>query len=127
MQARQILDTWIARVRANDLDGVVGMYGEGSVLLPTFSPHRINSDAGLRDYYAALFGRDGLQVDVHEASLRVLPTGGTVSTLVGIYSFSFVVDDDRLTFPSRFTFVVDTEADAPILHHHSSQVPRTLS
>lgn len=127
MEARQILDTWIERVRANDLDGVVGMYATGSVLLPTFSPHRIASDAGLREYFAALFTREGLSVEMHEASLRVLPAEGSVATLVGIYSFSFVVDDDRLTFPSRFTFVLDTSKEAPILHHHSSQVPRTLS
>ena len=128
MDAREILNTWIERVRANDLDGVVGMYADASVLLPTFSPHRINTETGLRDYFAALFTRDGLQVAVHEGSLRVIPMAGTAATLVGIYSFSFVVDDDeRLTFPSRFTFVVDTAADRPILHHHSSQVPRTLS
>lgn len=127
MEAIQILETWISRVRANDLDGVVGMYSGSSVLLPTFSPHRISNETGLRDYFSALFARDGLQVEMHDASLRVLPTGTAIVTLVGIYSFSFVVDDDRLTFPSRFTFVIDTAADAPILHHHSSQVPRTLS
>jgi hypothetical protein len=127
MEARQTLDTWIEKLRANDLDGIVGMYAPGSILLPTFSPHRIDGETGLREYFSALFTRESLQVELHEASLRVIPMSGTAMTLVGIYSFSFVVDDDRLTFPSRFTFVVDTASGTPILHHHSSQVPRTLS
>ncbi len=127
MEARQVLDTWIEKVRGGDLDGVVAMYAANSVLLPTFSPHRIASEGGLREYFAALFTREQLQVDLHEASLRILPMSGTSYALVGIYSFSFVVDDDRLTFPSRFTFVIDTATSDPILHHHSSQVPRTLS
>lgn len=126
-QARKILDTWLDKLRANDLDGVIAMYAQGSVLLPTFSPHRIATPAALRDYFAALVARDQLTVTVHEESLRIIPIGGSSATLVGIYSFSFVVDDTTLTFPSRFTFVIDTSAEAPILHHHSSQVPRTLS
>lgn len=127
MEARMVLDTWVQHLRNGDLDAVVGMYAEGSVLLPTFSPHRIASEADLRGYFSALFTREELKVELHEASLRILPMSGTAYALVGIYSFSFVVDDDRLTFPSRFTFVIDTASDAPILHHHSSQVPRTLS
>jgi hypothetical protein len=127
MEARKVLDTWVAAVRASDTDAVVEMYAEGSILLPTFSPHRIVSVADLRGYFDALFTREELQVELHEASLRFLPMSGTAYAIVGIYSFSFVVDDDRLTFPSRFTFVIDTANDAPIQHHHSSQVPRTLS
>ncbi|MDX9760210.1 MAG: DUF4440 domain-containing protein [Bacteroidota bacterium] len=126
-EARRILDTWVEKLRANDLDAIIAMYAPGSVLLPTFSPHRIASSASLREYFAALVARDHLTVTVHEESLRIIPIGGSAATLVGIYSFSFVVDDTTLTFPSRFTFVIDTAAQAPILHHHSSQVPRTLS
>lgn len=127
MDARQVLDTWIDKIRANDLDGVVGMYADASVLLPTFSPHRIASRDDLRAYFGQLFTREEMRVHLHEASLRILPMSGTAYALVGVYSFSFVVDDATLTFPSRFTFVIDTAAEAPILHHHSSQVPRTLN
>lgn len=126
MEVRQILDTWVQTVRAGDLDGVVGMYAEGSVLLPTFSPHRIATDGELRKYFSALFAREALRVELHEESLRVIPVGATTATLIGIYSFSFSVDGSVLTFPSRFTFVIDTSRQAPILHHHSSQIPRTL-
>ena len=45
----------------------------------------------------------------------------------GIYDFQFLMDGTLLTFPSRFTFVIDLEKESPILHHHSSQVPRTLT
>jgi hypothetical protein len=127
MEARMIIDTWINAVRSGDIDAVIGMYAEGSVLLPTFSPHRIASRPDLHNYFAQLFTREELKVELHEAALRILPMGGTAYAVVGVYSFSFAVDDATLTFPSRFTFVIDTSKDAPILHHHSSQVPRTLS
>lgn len=126
MEARQILDTWVHAVRAGELDSVVGMYAEESVLLPTFSPHRVATEGGLRKYFSALFTREALGVELHEESLRIIPVGATTATLIGIYSFSFAVDGSVLTFPSRFTFVIDTSRQAPILHHHSSQVPRTL-
>ncbi len=127
MNPGEILDTWMTAVRGHDLDRVVGMYAPGSVLLPTFSPHRIIGEEDLRGYFQALFDREDLHVSLHEESLRILPLEGSAYALLGVYSFSFVVDDTTLTFPSRFTFVFDTALDAPILHHHSSQVPRTLS
>jgi hypothetical protein len=126
MEAKQILESWLRVVRAGDLDAVVGMYAAGSVLLPTFSPRRVATPEGLRRYFSALFAREQLSVELHEEALRIIAVGKDAYTLIGIYSFAFAVDGSVLTFPSRFTFVVDTAREAPILHHHSSQVPRTL-
>lgn len=127
MSPREILEKWMTALRSGDIDGVVGMYADHSILLPTFSPHRLAGELELRKYFEQLFARDDLHVALHEESLRILPMGGTAYTVVGVYSFTFAVDDTELTFPSRFTFVFDTALDAPIVHHHSSQVPRTLS
>jgi hypothetical protein len=78
-------------------------------------------------YFEQLATRQGVGVKLHDKSLRTQLMSDTLHTLSGVYSFEFEVDQVLLSFPSRFTFVVDLSREKPILHHHSSQVPRNLS
>ena len=125
--ATAVLDTWLAAVNARDLDTVLGLYAEPHVLMATFSPHLMRSPEDTRQYFVQLASRPGLSVRLHPRTLTELPLGGNHAVLVGIYTFSFEVDGDPISFASRFTFVLDTAAGRPIVHHHSSQIPRTLS
>ena len=114
-------------VRSKKLDEVIALYDESAVLMPTFSPHSIKKVAGLRGYFTQLSRREDLNVTLHKNTVVCLPISAHDYVLLGIYSWQFKVDETLLTFPSRFTFVLDLAKKSPIMHHHSSQIPRTLS
>ncbi|MDZ4731524.1 MAG: nuclear transport factor 2 family protein [Xanthomonadales bacterium] len=122
-----VLNAWIDAVNQREIDTIVAMYSADHVLLPTFSPHMLRDDASTRQYFEQLASRQGLFVRVHQRTLteQVLNEHSTV--LCGIYTWSFEVDDELLSFASRFSFIVDLSEDQPIRHHHSSQIPRTLN
>lgn len=125
--AEDVLSQWISGICTGTIDEVKNLYHENAVLIPTFSPHTVNTNEGIKNYFEQLATRDKLQVRLYDKSLKKQSLGGTAWVLSGIYSFEFEVDQMLLTFPSRFTFAVDLAHERPIIHHHSSQVPRNLS
>jgi hypothetical protein len=125
--ARAVLDRWIEHVNAGDLEGILSLYSEQATLLPTFSSGRLRTPDERRRYFIALASRPQLQVVLRENSVTIHPLGETAAAMVGLYTFQFELDQQLMHFESRFTFVVDTAAAAPIQHHHSSQIPRGLS
>ncbi len=125
--AEEVLFQWVTRVCSGNADDIAALYHESAVLIPTFSPHTVITPEGVRDYFGQLATRDGLGVRLHNKALRKQSVSDTLHTLSGICSFEFEVDQVLLSFPSRFTFVIDISLPKPILHHHSSQVPRNLS
>lgn len=126
-KAEDVLSEWISGICNGQMEKVEELYHENAVLIPTFSPHTVNTCAGIRNYFEQLATRDNLQVRVYEKSLKKQFVGGNSWVLSGIYAFEFEVDQLLLTFPSRFTFAVNLDQENPIIHHHSSQVPRNLS
>jgi hypothetical protein len=125
--AEDVLFQWVTRICSGNADDIAELYHESAVLIPTFSPHTVTSPAGVRDYFGQLATREGLGVRLHNKALRKQSLTEKLHTLSGICSFEFEVDQVLLSFPSRFTFVIDLSLERPILHHHSSQVPRNLS
>ena len=123
----EVLFQWVSRVCSGNPDNIAALYHESAVLVPTFSPHTVITTEGVRNYFGQLATRDGLGVRLHNKALRKQSFSDTLFTLSGIYSFEFEVDQVLLSFPSRFSFFVDISLERPILHHHSSQVPRNLS
>jgi hypothetical protein len=122
-----ILKRWIEYVNKLEVDRVVQLYGETSTLLPTFSPHCFSTPGQIKEYFTQLATRQNMRVDLHAETVKLVELDGNKYILMGIYSFHFIVDGANLTFPSRFTFVLDTSREKPIIHHQSSQIPRTLS
>ncbi|ACD90588.1 MAG: DUF4440 domain-containing protein [Chlorobium limicola] len=123
----EVLFQWVSRVCCGNPADIAALYDEHAVLIPTFSPHTVTNPEGIQGYFEQLATRDGLGVRLHNKALRKQSMSETLYTLSGIYSFEFEVDQVLLSFPSRFSFVVDIQREKPILHHHSSQVPRNLS
>ncbi len=123
----EVLFQWVSRVCCGNPADIAALYHENAVLIPTFSPHTVNTREGIKGYFEQLATRDGLGVRLHNKALRKQPLSETLHTLSGIYSFEFEVDQVLLSFPSRFSFVIDISCQQPIVHHHSSQVPRNLS
>lgn len=127
MTGQEILERWLKAVNDGNVDMLVDFYAPGATLFPTFSPHAIADPQAIRGYFEALASRPSLSVSLYRSRLYQHELPGGLVVLAGVYAFKFEVDEDLLTFPSRFTLVLDPAADHPIRHHHSAQVPRTLS
>ena len=119
-----ILNTWMERVNAGDLEGIIGMYAESATLLPTFSPHQASTEVDIRAYFEKLASRPDLSVRLHKDTCVVHQLGESVECVCGHYTFSYEADGRILSFAARFTFVIDAVQDHPIIHHHSSQIPQ---
>lgn len=121
-----LLLEWARLVNERQLEGVLALYDESAVLIPTFSNRLLNTPERIGEYFETLCSREGLVLSLHEKPRLVTPVSGSVYALSGIYRWRFAVEDEPLDFEARFGFVLDLERRAPILHHHSSQIPRML-
>lgn len=123
---RSILDKWMQAVNSADADAILNLYDPNAVLIPTFSNRVLNTPEKLRDYFEALGSRPELSIALHDKTLITQELGNQVYVLGGIYNWRFAVDGEVLNFEARFSYVMDLAKPAPIVHHHSSQIPRTL-
>jgi len=127
-EPREILDTWMHAVNERtSLQPLLNLYDENAILLPTFSAQTIRDQNARQHYFERLTEREGLTVKLHERTLRIVPAGESISIISGIYSWQFDLEEEKMTFEARFTYVIDLSRQNPILHHHSSQIPRNLS
>lgn len=126
LDAVAVVRRWVEMVNSGDIRGVAGLYADEAVMLPTFSPHTINTREQREGYFRSLASRKGLQVSLHEKTLRVRALSETIKVVSGIYRFCFEVDDEPLAFEARFSYALNVSKPRPIKQHHSSQVPRTL-
>ena len=124
--SRALCDTWVAALNEGRLGDVLALYAEDAVLLPTFSPHVLRTAEKRQAYFERLAAQPGLQVMMHEKTLRV-QSAGAVEISSGIYCFRMDIDGEPLSFEARFSYVIDPHSPHPILHHNSSQIPRNLS
>jgi hypothetical protein len=124
--AALVVKKWVDSINSGSPEDAAALYSEDALLLPTFSTHALDSEAGRLDYFKTLASRQGLSVALHQKTLRIRSLAGHIQIASGIYKFSFEIDGEPLTFEARFTWVMDFSKPRPIQHHHSSQVPRTL-
>jgi hypothetical protein len=127
LKASDFPSHWADCVNNSLINDLIALYHEGAVLMPTFSPRIAKNKKGLESYFKQLSSREGMHVKTHEETLNCLQINVKTFVVNGIYDFKFNVDGSFLVFPSRFTFVIDLGKKSPILHHHSSQIPRTLT
>lgn len=124
-----LLKAWVAGVNAGRVDEVLALYAADAVMLPTFSPRVLRTCDQRRDYFTKLGSQKGLSVYLHDNTVTAQPMSadGKLASVSGIYRFSMEIDGAMLGFEARFTYVIDLGSEHPILHHHSSQIPRNLS
>lgn len=123
---RDILDQWMQAVNNADVEGLLSLYDIHAVLIPTFSNRVLNTAEKLRDYFEKLGSRPELSIALHEKTLIIQELQNQLYALSGIYNWSFAVDEELLNFEARFSYIMDLSKPNPIVHHHSSQIPRTL-
>lgn len=123
---KDILEQWIKAVNDGDIESLLCLYNNEAVLIPTFSNRLLNTPDKLRNYFEKLGSREELSIALHEKTLLIQELENQIYTLSGIYNWRFAVDGELLNFEARFSYVIDLSKPNPILHHHSSQIPRTL-
>jgi hypothetical protein len=121
-----VLKDWLAAVNKRDLKRLLALYNERAILIPTFSNRLLDSPPRIREYFRKLASHKELSVSLHEKTLLVQPISGRLYALSGIYCWRIALDTEPLRFEARFSYLLDLAKPRPILHHHSSQIPRTL-
>ena len=121
---RNFLDEWIQLVNNGDIESLLNLYDNEAILIPTFSNGILNTPEKLRGYFEELGSREELSVS--EKYLVVQELQNQIFALGGIYDWRFNVEGEVQNFEARFSYLIDLSKSSPILHHHSSQVPRTL-
>lgn len=125
-EPQQLLKAWMDAVNNGDLEGLLALYDDSAVLIPTFSNRLLSKPDAIRDYFTKICGREELSIALHEKTLNVQQIGDDIHAMMGIYCWRFAVDDELLSFEARFSYMLDLSRPKPILHHHSSQIPRML-
>ena len=123
---KDILEQWMQAVNNGNVKSLLSLYDNQAVLIPTFSNRLLNTPEKLRDYFEKLGSREDLSIALHEKTLIIQELGNQIYSLSGIYNWRFAVDGELLNFEARFSYLIDISKQNPILHHHSSQIPRTL-
>lgn len=121
-----VLKAWMDAVNCGDLASVVALYDESAILIPTFSNRLLRSPEAIKDYFVLLAKREELSLALHDKTLSIQSVGGSIYSMSGIYCWRFAIDGELFSFEARFSYMINVAAQAPIIHHHSSQIPRML-
>lgn len=122
----EVIEQWMQGVNTADVELLLSLYADNAVLIPTFSNRILNTPEKLRDYFERLGAREGLSIVLHDKTLTTDPVHDQIVILSGLYNWRFTVDGELLNFEARFSYVLDMSQKHPIVHHHSSQIPRML-
>lgn len=123
---KDILEQWMQSVNNGNVEDLLSLYDKDAVLIPTFSNRLLNTPDKLKNYFEKLGSREELSIALHEKTLLIQELKNEIYSLSGIYNWRFAVDGELLNFEARFSYLIDLSKPNPILHHHSSQIPRTL-
>ncbi|RZV13528.1 nuclear transport factor 2 family protein [Aliarcobacter butzleri] len=123
---KDILEQWMQSVNNGNVENLLSLYDKDAVLIPTFSNRLLNTPDKLKNYFEKLGSREELSIALHEKTLLIQELKNEIYSLSGIYNWRFAVDGELLNFEARFSYIIDLSKPNPILHHHSSQIPRTL-
>jgi hypothetical protein len=124
--AEQVLHSWLEGINSGELDRAISLYSAKAVLLPTFSNKSLTRHKDKESYFAQLTGYKDLSVVLHARTLLTQHMSAMLFIMSGIYCWRFEIEGELLSFEARFTMVVDLASPDPIIHQHSSQIPRML-
>lgn len=120
------LEQWMLTVNSLDIEKLLTFYNKKAVLIPTFSNRLLDQPEKIRNYFNTLCDRKELNITLHEKKSIIQPIKDNIYSLSGIYCWRFMVDGELLSFEARFSYVIDLDQSNPIMHHHSSQIPRMI-
>lgn len=121
-----VLKEWMNGVNTADVEKLANLYNKKAFLIPTFSNRLLNTPEKIREYFEKVGEKEQLSISLHENTLNIQELGDQLFSIGGLYKWQFAIDGELLAFEARFTYVFDLKEESPILHHHSSQIPRSL-
>lgn len=124
--ALDTLQAWLDGVNTKNIEKLLSLYNESALLIPTFSNRILNNPSKIQDYFKQVGSKEDLSVTLHENTVNNQDLGNNIFCVSGIYNWKLKVDGELLNFEARFSYVFDLNKTSPILHHHSSQIPRML-
>ncbi len=126
MNAKNIIDKWLNYVNEKQVEPLLALYNDEAIVIPTFSNRILNSPEKIKDYFVKLASREEISIAMHNNTLIEQNMNNNLYSISGIYCWRFAVDGELLSFEARFSYLIDTNNARPILHHHSSQIPRMI-
>jgi hypothetical protein len=125
-KSETILNEWVGAVNRNNIESILSFYDKSAILIPTFSNRIMNTPEKIRIYFEQFRNREDLNVSLHENTIKIQNVTEDIYIISGIYTWYFSVENEPLTFEARFSLLLNTKLNGPIVHHHSSQIPRML-
>ena len=121
-----VTNTWLQNVNKGNIENLMELYDENAIMVPTFSNRLLNTPDKIRKYLESLACHEELSIALHENTVVIQALQKDLYSCCGIYCWRFAVDGELLSFEARFSFIINLALACPIIHHHSSQIPRTL-
>jgi len=122
--SRELLTQWCKYINNGKFEKLLQLYDDNSILIPTFSERMITTNEERKAYFGKLFSRKQLMVKLHKKEPIVQNLGYETEVISGLYFWKYQIDEEDYIFEARYSFIVDIRREKPILHHHSSQIPR---
>ena len=114
----EILNRWQQNLNEGNLSGVLKLYDLNCVLIPTFSSEILKDHEQIKEYFINVIEIQKGTVQFQQNSISEQQLVGNMYLLSGKYFFN-LIENEKI--PARFSFLINTFHENPIMHHHSSR------
>ena len=114
----EILNSWQQNLNEGNLSGVLKLYDLSCVLIPTFSSGILTDHEQIKEYFINVIEVQKGNVQFQKNSFSEQQIMGNMYLLSGKYFFN-LMENEKI--PARFSFLINTFHESPIMHHHSSR------
>ena len=114
----EILNNWQQHLNEANLSGIMKLYNEKCVLIPTFSSDILTDHEQIKEYFVKVIEVQKAKVEFQPNSISEQQVRENMYLLSGKYFFHLM---EKEKIPARFSFLVNLLSEHPILHHHSSR------
>ena len=114
----EILNNWQQHLNEANLSGIMKLYDEKCVLIPTFSSEILTDHEQIKEYFVKVIEVQEGKVEFQQNSISDQQIAENVYLLGGKYIFNL---KGKEKIPARFSFIVNLLSENPIMHHHSSR------
>ena len=114
----EILNNWQQHLNEANLSGIMKLYDEKCVLIPTFSSEILTDHEQIKEYFVKVIEVQEGKVEFQQNSISEQQVAENMYLLGGKYIFNL---KGKEKIPARFSFIVNLLSENPIMHHHSSR------
>ena len=114
----EILNNWQQHLNEANLSGIMKLYDEKCVLIPTFSSEILTDHEQIKKNFVKVIEVQEGKVEFQQNSISEQQIAENVYLLGGKYIFNL---KGKEKIPARFSFIVNLLSENPIMHHHSSR------